>query len=190
MENGTSCSLTFSGFNGLSSHLGQSAEKETNWRKTRLNWQFPTPFYDNAGSFVRLLALAVSLNLSFIHLAWWKPGWKTSKGEGTNPWPGKSQLGPGTESGLPFPEKIVWPCWEKKSIQRVAVILYFSRVPACSLVGKHDALKEGNMMPHSLALAVWPWGRNRILPCSSSNKCTVLEEDSISLAPPWGMKRN
>lgn len=60
--------------------------------------------------------------------------------------------GPKTLSGLAWrgdscPEKIVWPCQEKKPILTVSMILYFSHAPACSSAEKHHALEEENIMP-------------------------------------------
>lgn len=148
MENGTLLSSTLRCFNGLSSPLGQSAGKRTSWKQKQGKLTIT--------KFLRFMKMPGYLSdfwptqyLS-IHLY---PSWmvKTRVGgiarEKRNPWPSKLHLWPGMESGLAFPEKIVWPCWEKKPVQTVAVILYFSHAPACSSAGKHHALEEENVMP-------------------------------------------
>lgn len=170
MKNQTPRSSTLRCFNDLNSHLSQSAEKGTSWKQNQGKLAITKLFHfmKMAWLFVRLLAHSGSLNLSFIPLEWWKTGWEGWQGRETNPWPSKPHLWLGMESGLAFPEKTVWLCWEKKPVQTVAMILYFAHAPACSSAVKHHALEEKTRCFLSLALTVWTRRRSHVLPCSSN----------------------
>lgn len=188
MKNQTPRSSTLRCFNDLNSHLSQSAEKGTSWKQKqgKLAITKLLHFMKMAWLFVRLLAHSGSLNLSFIPLEWWKTGWEGWQGRETNPWPSKPHLWLGMESGLAFLEKTVWLCWEKKPVQTVAMILR-SRSSLFLSCETSCFRRKNTMLPFSCTYCV----NTQKVPCSSLFfEYTEFVEDSVALAPSWGMKRN